>query len=646
MNHKKPQLSILKLDSSDNKALMGAKIKVAKTNGEIVGTFTSDANGLVILTDLEAGSYTITEIAAPDGYILDSTPQIVELKAGEAKQIELYNTAKPGLQLRKIDKLTNLPVGGAVFSLVRLESGAKRDLGTYTTGENGLFYVPDLAPGDYVITEIKAPDSYILDSTPKNIYVEGGKLNTVEVFNTPYSSLRILKISADEDRKPLEGAVFKLYDEKRLEVGIYTTSALGEILIPSLPSGIYFLQEQKAPTGYVLDTTVRQIELIGGKTTTVEWKNTALGSLRIIKLDKETKKPLYGATFLLYDSRNNLLGEFTTNQMGLITFGSNLQAGKYKLKEIKAPDEYVLDEMMRTITVTEGETTEIVVENEAKRGRIQIQKVSSSYNDLTKDKEGTALKGAKFEIYNNKMELVDTIESDKNGLCTSDYLPLGVYGIKEVSCPNYYISDGERFYAELKIHDDLVKFKVVNKPVHIETSVEKRGVVEAMAGSSIYYDFTGIENKSNVPLKEFYWHDVLPIEAVRLEKIWTGVWNERVSMELQIKTNLKTSYRSVKKGLLSTVNNEIDCSRSVLGLAANEYVTEFRLVFGEVQPEFHETTGVKIQVKVLDIVENGQKFTNKTDVGGRYIDKWVYQTDGWTSVAYNKPKGDLPKTGY
>ena len=90
------------------------------------------------------------------------------------------------------------------------------------------------------------------------------------------------------------------------------------------------------------------------------------------------------------------------------------------------------------------------------------------------------------------MELVDTIKSDRNGLCSSDYLPLGVYGIKEVSSPDYFITDGEMFYAELKIHDDLVKFKVVNKPVHVETTVEKRGNVEAMAGDSIYYDFTNV----------------------------------------------------------------------------------------------------------------------------------------------------------
>lgn len=99
--------------------------------------------------------------------------------------------------------------------------------------------------------------------------------------------------------------------------------------------------------------------------------------------------------------------------------------------------------------------------------------------------------------------------------------------------------------------------------------------------------------------------------------------------------------------MLSTTNNEIDCSRSALGLSSREYVTEFRLVFrDEVEPGFHDTTGPKLQVRVLDTADSGQKFVNKEDVGGKYDDEWVYDTDGWTTVTYNKPKGDLPKTGW
>lgn len=109
------------------------------------------------------------------------------------------------------------------------------------------------------------------------------------------------------------------------------------------------------------------------------------------------------------------------------------------------------------------------------------------------------------------MELVDTIATDSaNGLAVSKPLPLGVYGIKETKSPEYFFTNGEMFYAEIKVHGDLVKFKVKNTPVELETTVEKRGVEESKAGDTFYYDLSNITNGSNVPLEGFYIRDKLP----------------------------------------------------------------------------------------------------------------------------------------
>ena len=66
----------------------------------------------------------------------------------------------------------------------------------------------------------------------------------------------------------------------------------------------------------------------------------------------------------------------------------------------------------------------------------------------------------------------------------------------------------------------------------------------------------------------------------------------------------------------------------------------------DVQPGFHDLTGPKAEVRVRETVKDGQKFVNKVDVGGLYGGEWVYDTDGWTTVTFNKPKGKLPKTGW
>ena len=611
-------------------------------NGEYVGDYKTGAGG-TFSCELAPGWYSCFETATIPGYVLDSTPQNFEVKEGKPVLLEFENVPLSGLQIVKQDQ-AGKPLAGVQFSVKELDG---RDVGTFTSDEAGICYIPDLKEGFYTVTEIRGLATHKADTLPRNVRVETGRLNKVVYTNYEYPVLVVRKVDS-ETMRPLGNVRFRLMDRYQREIGIYTTHAeTGQIVLTGMDEGEFYLQEVEAREGYRLDSTVHKISLQWGKTTTVEVKNTPLASLRLKKISSEDKKPIPNVEFILYDMKNNVVASsLITDQNGIIELPATIPAGKYKLRELRTDPNFILDEQVKTIELKAGETTEIVIENEPKRGQIQITKVSSGFNSITKDKEGAPLGGAVFEIYNNRMELVDTIQIDPaNGIAVSK--PLVVYGIKETKSPEYFFTNGEMFYAEVKVHNDLVKFKVKNTPVELKTTVEKRGVEETRAGETFLYTLSNIQNASNVPLSDFYVRDKLPTEAVRLEKVWTGEWSERVKMDFQIRTNLKSGRRTVEKGLLSTVNNEIDCSRSALGLAAKEYVTEFRLIIHEeVQPGFHELTGPKIEVRVLDSVENQQKFTNKVDVGGQYEDEWVYDTDGWTTVTYNKPRGDLPKTGW
>ena len=200
-------------------------------------------------------------------------------------------------------------------------------------------------------------------------------------------------------------------------------------------------------------------------------------------------------------------------------------------------------------------------------------------------------------------------------------------------------------FVELKVHNDLIQLTVEDANEEIEVDVQKTGNVEAMPGDLIRYDFDGICNNSNVPLDEFYWRDILPTDAVTLQEIHTGTWNEDLEYKVLYKTNLSQDYRVLAEGLHTNVDNLIDCKPAVVGLKSGEVITEFRFEFGTVQPSFAPVTKPYIQCFVNPGLPNEYRFRNCTDVGGRRGDEWVIDKDCWVTIIYATPKGKLPKTG-
>lgn len=635
-------LIISKKDAVTGDPIPDTVFEVRHSDGRMVGEFTTGENGMAVVTgkDVVPGWYLVTEVRANPAYIATGEAKLVELKYEAAAMVEFVNQPRTGLQIRKVDDVTGKPIPDVGFYIEEIDG---RTIGTYYTDDAGVINLPDQKEIWVKVTEVKAAEGYKPDPTPRTIKLESGKLNILEFRNQPYPILKIIKLDADT-KQPMEGVKIRVYDKFHREVGTYSTNNLGQILLSGVDGGeTLYLQEMETLPGYQLDETVHEVTLAWGQTSTVELLNEPLSTLRLIKIDAETKEPIYGAVFNLYDAKNNLLGEYVTNQDGIIEFPQELPEGRYKLKEIKC-DGYVVDPTIRTIELKAGETTEITVENRPMRGQIQIVKKAADDNPITKDKAGALLEGAVFEIYNEKLEVVDTITTDADGLATSKPLPLGIYGIKETASPEYYRTDGKVFYATLKVADDLVRFEVLNESVDANVTVEKRGNVEVLAGDIMSYEFSEIRNDSNVPLDDFYWHDKLPSE-VRLGKIITGTWSERLTYSVEYKTNKKSGWKTLEDGLSSKTSHTLDCGREALNLAAGEYVTEIRFNFGTVQAGFHEESGPVLYVTTLANLDDGYRIINRTDVGGRIGEEWIVAKDTWITVVWGKPKGDLPKTG-
>jgi len=641
-NFREPAITIVKRCTHTGDRLPGATFRVSWNNGAAFTDVTTNADGEAVVNGLESGLHTIVETRSPVGFLLNSEPILVLLNPGEHRVIEVFNERIPGLLVTKRCAVTHAPIANTLFNVTQIRGHYRRDLGTFSTAQNGTFYIPNLTAGYVIITELRASEGFFLDSTPHLFYVQADRVNMLELFNEPYSNLRLTKICA-VDRTPLADAVFRLFDDRRREIGTFTTNAAGEILITGQRSGMFYLQEVRSPAGYLLDTTVRQIELTGGQTTSIEWPNTPLGSLRIIKRCYHTSEPLYGVEFEILDAQNNILGRFTTDREGIITFGRNLAPGRYQIREHRAAPGYLLDERRHWVTIPDdGSAVELVLYNQLKRGQIQIVKRAAEANRVTGDRAGALLSGAVFEIINERLDVVDTIETDSRGVAISSMLPLGRYAIREVESPDFWLLYEGIFYADIRMHGDLIRFEVLNHPADLEVTIDKRGNVEALAGDVIRFDFTNIANESNVPLDDFFWRDILP-EEVRLERLVTGTWSDRVRFRVVYATNLRSNYRVWQANMLSTVNHELDVAD--LNLAANEFVTSFRVEFGTVPAGFREDATPHIFTRVLDDLPHEHRIVNRVEAGGRVNDDYVYDLSSWVTIVFAFPRGALPQTG-
>lgn len=387
------------------------------------------------------------------------------------------------------------------------------------------------------------------------------------------------------------------------------------------------------------------IEVKDGQTATLEITNHKSSRILLHKVDKATGKGIYGAVFLLYDSNRNPIGEYVTDQDGYIYADEGLADGRYYLREIKAAPGYVLDPELKTIYVRYGSTTEIEWSNTAECGQIQIIKKSADDNATNGLPAGTLLEGAVFEIYDKAGNVVDTIKSDRNGRAVSKTLPLSRYTIREIKAPANYSINPTVMTAYLEFNGQIVTFEAQNASVSTGISIKKTGPVQAVPGQPIRYVFSQIKNSSNVALDSFYWRDQLPAQ-VTLSKIVTGSYNQPLSYKVVYKTNLSGDYRTLADNLSTSKVYVLDARPAVLGLAANERVTEVMFVFGNVKAGFAQVETPYIYATARSGLANYASVVNVADVGGLYNGQWIQAVSRWLTTVYTKTTVKLPKTGY
>ena len=376
-------------------------------------------------------------------------------EVGEAK-ISITNTPDSGLGTVSFKKLGegNNPLNGGEFQLWKKEAGDADDklVDTFST-VNGVWSKDKLPYGTYYVKEIAAPQGYILDINPSaEITIKKTAAHgTITMTNEKYTAGAITINKVDENGKPLKGAEFTLSPGGTRE----TTGANGIAAFEGLAEGTYTIIETKSPTGYGkleesvtvniqangtanVEGTVPDNLKFNGKSVILTWKNTRTqGSISITKTGSENK-PLQGAVFGLYKDKdaaatgNPEIIIKSTGKDGKALF-ADLEAGTYYVKEIAAPNGYVLSDEVHTFIIGNGENAAWdcgkTITNQLKKYTLKLTK---------KGDDGKLLEGVEFTLSGSEINPM-TAESGPNGVVKFEGLPFGRYTIAETKAPQGYV---------------------------------------------------------------------------------------------------------------------------------------------------------------------------------------------------------------
>ena len=431
-------------DVNPSITLQDAEFKIAYADGTLIGDsngiFRTDENGEIRISGLKPGkSVVVTETRAPDGFILDTQSQTVQIKEGRTVSLTFKNTPKGALIIQKRDSETNKPLPGAEFRVTTAagcEVGLNGVIGDSTLTQNGIFTtdssgeirITNLIPSAYVITEIKAPEGYVMDQPSTNVVIgPKGDTQTVVIKNSQAGTLIIDKRDSLTG-KPLAGVTFKVTTASGEFVpdenghissnGLYVTNKEGKIQIDGVV-GTLVVTETKTIPGYTINPSsqTQTVVVHPNDTQTLHFTNTPSTTLVIEKYIEGTTTPIKGVTFLVTDSSGAVVGksngEFITDEAGRIVITDLVPGTTVTARETKVPEGFVLDTTPKSIQIKEGEVQTLRFYNQKQGGLVIVKKDSVT---------GKLLPGVEFQLTYADGSFVDADHGhlSSKGLYTTD----------------------------------------------------------------------------------------------------------------------------------------------------------------------------------------------------------------------------------
>lgn len=407
---------------------------------ELVGSITTDGNGIAQMDNLPLGRYYIVEKETAHGYVLDNEPRYVDLTyRDQDTPLVTYSAdwqnARQRVQVEvlKKEKDSDKVLSGAIFGLyvaddivsskgkVLLAKDTLIELKT-TDEEGKIRFVVDL-PVDsrYYIKELSAPDGYVTDQEPQEFTFEyqGSGTSVTEYAFTFEDEQTTVELSKADltDKKELPGASLKVTDEDGNTVDEWVSKEEAHIIKGLIVGKKYKMTETKPADGYV---TAESIEFTVENTKEVQ-KHQMLDDVTKVEISKKDitdSSEVPGAKMIILDKDGKKVESWTSTDKPHMV--KKLPVGKYTLREEQAPDGYLIAEDVKFTVKDTGKVQKVKMKDAHPYGKLVIKKTDSTSK--------AALPGAEFELREKESgKVVEKLVTDKTGTATSGKIPIAIY---------------------------------------------------------------------------------------------------------------------------------------------------------------------------------------------------------------------------
>ena len=424
--------------AEDIKAADGVSEDYFKAD-ELVGTITTDTNGIAQLGDLPVGKYYVKEAETAHGYVLDGEPKFVDLSyRDQDTPVVTYDEAwqnnrqKVKVTVLKKEKDTERVLAGGIFGLFTREDIKNADgdvlmeadtlIELKTTDENGqITFTADLpVDGNYYVKELYAPDGFVTTNEEQDFTFEYAGADQAEVsydftFENEATTVELTKsdlTTGDE----LPGAHLKVTDEDGNVVDEWVSTEEAHVIKELVVGKTYTMTETKPADGYV---TAESIEFTIENTAEIqkhEMKDDVT-KVQISKTDITGDQEIPGAKLTILDENDQVVESWTSTEEP--HYVEKLPIGRYTLREEQAPKGFILTADVSFEVKDTGEIQTVVMKDDTAKGKVILNKT---------DKEtGEPLKGVEFELRDSKGKVLETLKTDAAGHAESSLYEIADY---------------------------------------------------------------------------------------------------------------------------------------------------------------------------------------------------------------------------